>query len=88
MTETLVSCEVISKIDKDEITDRRSSQTEDERMSRLLDIVIATIEENGTVFGQLLEIFEKEYAQRGKSLANTLRSKYNEGEIYKNCTIL
>ena len=83
LTESLVSYGIISKRDRDEITDRRTNQTEDERMSHLLGIVIATIKGDGTVFGQLLEIFEKEYAQRGKTLANTLRSKYNEGEIYK-----
>ena len=54
-------------------------------MSHLLGIVIATVKGDGTVFWS---VTGKEYAQRGKTLANTLRGKYNESEIYKICTIL
>ena len=76
LVESLFSRRIISERDKDEITDARTNQTTNDRMSRLLDIVAVTVKCNGAVFGQLLEIFEQEGAARGKDLADVLKNKY------------
>ena len=81
LTDKLFSLNIIGRRDKSNITSL-SGRTDDEKMSCLLDIVIATIEGNGAVFGQLMEIFEQEGCLRGKTLADTLKNKYNEGKVY------
>ena len=86
LTDKLFSLKIIGRRDKSNITSL-SGRTDDEKMSYLLDIVIATIEGNGAVFGQLMEIFEQEGCLRGKDLANTLKTKYHKGKAYNKKTM-
>ena len=79
LTDGLFSRDIVSERDIDDIM---SGQTYDEKMSRLLNVVRATIEGDGAIFGQLMEIFEQEGSRRGKKLADTLKNKYNEGKVY------
>ena len=87
LVENLFARGILSQQDKNMITDTRSGQLTNERMSRLLDIVAVTIKGDGNVFGDLLEIFEQEGAARGKTLSNKLKTKYHEGKINKIVTL-
>ena len=73
----LLSHRIIGDTDKKRITDTCSGQTARERMGYLLDIVVATVKGNRTVFGQFIEILkEDDCSQREKDLAKKLMASY------------
>ena len=71
----LFSREIISDNEWKKLKDDRTGKTSVERMGSLLDIVRATVRNNGTVFAQFIKILS-EGSQREKDLAEKLIKSY------------
>lgn len=73
----LLTLRIIGNDDMKRITDEYSGKTARERMKSLLDIVVATVKGNGTVFDQFIKILEKcDSSQREKDLAKKIMASY------------
>ena len=80
LADKLLSIGVITDNDRKCINDRDSGQTALERMRHLLDLIMATVKRNGSVFDQFIDIL-RDGSQREKDLADRLITSY-EGKGY------
>ena len=69
---------IINARERDQVTDKQSGCTVDERMDRLLELITASISINGEEFGIFLEILREEDTSRSIALANMLKELYME----------
>ena len=73
----LLEKKIINARERDEVTDKQTGCTVDERMDRLLELITASISMNGEEFGVFLEILREEDTSRSIGLANKLKELYN-----------
>ena len=85
LADSLLALDILDEKDKRGITDRRSGRTDDERISDLMGIVIATVRNDKTAFDQFIQVLEKEKNRRSTNLAEKLKSAY-QGRVY--CMII
>ena len=75
-----LSLNIISDNDWEFVNDRDSGQTAVQRMGHLLDLIMATVKRNGSVFDQFIDIL-RDGSQRERDLADRLITSY-EGKGY------
>ena len=80
LADKLLSLNIITDDDWKYVNDRDSGQTTLERMRHLLDLIMATVKGNGSVFDQFIDIL-KDGSQRERDLADRLITSY-EGKGY------
>ena len=78
VADKLLERKIINARERDEVTDKQTRCTVDERMDRLLELITASISMNGEEFGIFLEILREEDTSRSTGLANKLRKLHNE----------
>ena len=76
LIDKLVAKRMISKTEKDQVTDQSCGLTADQRMDKLLGFVKASIEEDGEDFGLFIEIIKQEDTKRADRLAQKLLDTY------------
>ena len=77
VADKLLEKKIINARERDEVTDKQTGCTVDERMDRLLELITASISMKGEEFGIFLEILKEEDTSRSIGLANKLKELYN-----------
>ena len=77
VADQLLEKKIINARERDEVTDKQTGRTVDERMDRLLELITASISVNGEEFGIFLEVLKEEDTSRSIGLANKLKELYN-----------
>ena len=74
----LLEQKIIDAGEKGEVTDKHSGFTEDQRMDKLLEFLIASIKIDGEDFGIFLGILKDQNNKRYTNLAKRLMNAYKE----------
>ena len=77
VADKLLEKKIINARERDEVTDKQTGCTIDERMDRLLELITASLSMNGEEFGIFLEILKQEDTSRSIGLASKLKELYN-----------
>ena len=78
LADKLLENKIINQRERKEVTDEHSGRTTDQRMDRLLNILIISISMNGKDFSTFLEILKDEGTSRSVGLAKILTDDYKE----------
>ena len=78
LADKLFEKEIINERQKKEATDELIGRSIAERMNKLFEILMTSINVNGEDFGIFLQILNEEGTRRCKNLANNLMDAYNE----------
>ena len=78
LADKLLENKIINTREKKEVTDEHSGHTTDQRMDKLLNILIISISMNGKDFSTFLHILKDEGTSRSVGLAKILMDDYKE----------
>ena len=78
LAENLLQKKIINAREMKPVIDEKSGRTVDQRMDRLMKIILSSIELEGQVFGIILQILKEEDTIRAHKLAGKLLDRYNE----------
>ena len=78
LADKLLETKIINQRERKEVTDEHSGHTTDQRIDRLLNILIISISMNGNNFSTFLEILKDEGTSRSVELAKILTDDYKE----------
>ncbi|XP_019859963.1 PREDICTED: uncharacterized protein LOC109588226 [Amphimedon queenslandica] len=77
LADKLLEKSIINGRERSQVTDEHCGLTADQRLHKLLNIIIGTIRVDGEVFGIFLDILREEGTRRTIKLADKLLEKYN-----------
>ena len=77
LADKLLEKNIINGRERSQVTDEHCGLTADQRLHKLLNIIIGTIRVDGEVFGIFLDILREEGTRRTIKLADKLIEKYN-----------
>ena len=78
LADKLLENKILNQREKKEITDEHSGRTTDQRMDKLLNILITSISMNEKDFSTFIEILKDEDTSRSVGLAKILTDDYKE----------
>ena len=84
LADKLLEKNIINGRERSEVTDEHCGLTADQRLHKLLNIIIESISIEGEVFGIFLDILREEGTRRTIKLADKLLQKYHPNQVQFN----